>query len=811
MSMFDRSQSVVIHGGTFTAQQISTVGPTQSLSEAFKILQSKVAPGAFHNSGERFDPPKCHPRTRRAVIERIMNWILGKESMNSLIMWLNGAAGAGKSAIAQTIAELCYEAGILLASFFFSKSDPHRNHAMSLFPTLAYQIACAIPEARVHLERVIDHDPLIFTRSLEAQMVALIVEPLRPLIAAGYFTDPATSMRLIILDGLDEVVEHRMQGKILEVLSNVLLRHRIPLIILVASRPEQQISFSFDSKLISPLTDRLRLDDKFRPDDDIRLFLDDSFSEIKATHPRKSFIPESWPSVEVMDTLVCKSSGQFVYASTVAIFVASIRHRPTDRLEIVLGLRPVHRDLPFAELDALYIHILSVLEDLQRTLLVIGAVLLGTPCTTSEIEHLLDLDAGDAELLLADLASLVSLEGDETKTIRILHASFEDFIFDSSRSGMFSIDEQAMRTQLACLCLRHLNIRKYGPLDEDWDNKYGFMIYDIRYHLMGKPTAELVDHLSQLSWEVLLDDIRLHQGQFPDNASSNSRLVCAWPVIPIFISAIKSYDLEESVYLSLQTRLYDSVMKAELDILQGDASKVCTSKIQPSLTFLLCLCCEIIHRRFHSNVMQLAGWNSAALIFGFLSPFIDFHIMTLHGVSSLREFLHNASRSGRYYLDAEKYADASSSCLNYLGSHRLAVFINLHHTRRNVTARCTSPYKTRQLMKYVEGRRVWKEYKLSGTNNFASYLKLRDRFPKLAGRLIKKSQYSSATKLGLIFLPKALRLSAKSDALIAFSRGEKSFSQRALEFPALVKKCREALAAYLARVEGVDNESYQSR
>ncbi len=123
-----------------------SIASANSIITAFKILQSRVAPGAFHNSGDRFDPPRCHPRTREAVNKRIMNWILGKESMNSLIMWLNGAAGAGKSAIAQTIAELCYEAGILLASFFFSRSDPHRNNTTLLVPTLAYQISTLIPE-----------------------------------------------------------------------------------------------------------------------------------------------------------------------------------------------------------------------------------------------------------------------------------------------------------------------------------------------------------------------------------------------------------------------------------------------------------------------------------------------------------------------------------------------------------------------------------------------------------------------------------------------------------------------------------------
>src|SRR6266581_2883083 len=109
----------------------------------FERLEQATAPNAFHNSAERFDPPKCHPNTRTAVIERIMNWIRGLETedLNALIMWLYAAAGAGKSAIAQTIAELCHAENILLAAFFFSRSDPSRNNAKSLVASIAYQIA----------------------------------------------------------------------------------------------------------------------------------------------------------------------------------------------------------------------------------------------------------------------------------------------------------------------------------------------------------------------------------------------------------------------------------------------------------------------------------------------------------------------------------------------------------------------------------------------------------------------------------------------------------------------------------------------
>ena len=69
-----------------------------------------------------------------------------------------------------------------------------------------------------------------------------------------------------------------------------------------------------------------------------------------------------------MDQLVQKSSGQSIYASTVTHHASSTRHKPTDRLDIVLGIRPPQRDLPFAELDALYAHIFSGVEDIEHVL-----------------------------------------------------------------------------------------------------------------------------------------------------------------------------------------------------------------------------------------------------------------------------------------------------------------------------------------------------------------------------------------------------------------------------------------------------------
>ena len=118
------------------------------------------------------------------------------------MMWLYGAAGAGKTAIAGTTAEKFYDDGTLLASFFFSRADPTRNHAGLLVATIAYQVAVKIPTAKDVIVATIEDDPLIFSKSLEVQFAQLIFEPLQ-----SSFLSVPPNLRptcLIILDGLDE-------------------------------------------------------------------------------------------------------------------------------------------------------------------------------------------------------------------------------------------------------------------------------------------------------------------------------------------------------------------------------------------------------------------------------------------------------------------------------------------------------------------------------------------------------------------------------------------------------------------------------
>ncbi|KDR67214.1 hypothetical protein GALMADRAFT_80196, partial [Galerina marginata CBS 339.88] len=426
-------------------------------------LLEAASPTAFHNSSDVYDPPKCHPNTRVAVLNKIMNWIRGldPETRDALIMWLNGPAGCGKSAIGRSIAELCYEEGILVASYFFSRADSTRNHARSFIATIAYQVSIRLPDIRDHLIRTIDLDPFIFTRSLDAQILALIVEPLQECIEAGFF-DAMTAPRIVIIDGLDECDDRENQVKILSTISRALQQHHLPLIFLIASRPEHDIRHSFDVGYLKEITTRIALNDDYLPSDDIHLFLQDKFTEIKDTHPFKGHIPPTWPSLEVLESLVDTSSGQFVYASTVVKFISSSRHRPHLRLDIVLGLRSVDRDIPFAELDALYRHILSSAEDQESVLRILTLRFVSGLDDVSVIEKILSLNSGDISWLLCDLTSLIFVEdqnngrGTHWQELRAFHASLGDFLVDYSRSQQFYIGDPLLCAELAHLCIHYL-------------------------------------------------------------------------------------------------------------------------------------------------------------------------------------------------------------------------------------------------------------------------------------------------------------------------------------------------------------------
>ena len=342
---------------------------------------------------------------------------------------------------------------------FFLERIQKRNNEKCLIASIAYQIAFNLPQAKDAIEAAVDRDPAIFQRSVAAQLTTLIIDPLTQLSKTGIIQSTPVP-NLIIIDGLDECHGRQVQQHILHAVSSALSSAlSIPLKFLICSRPESHLALEFTSLISGGMVTSLSLEDGYEQNADIERYLIDSFHKISTTHPLKEYIPREWPTYKVLSDLVKKSSGQFIYAATVVKYISSNRHQPTRRLEIVLGTQPARNDMPFAELDGLYLSILSSVEDIKATIRLLGVLVLTniSPKTPEVVGEFMFLDPAEVQCLLLDVASVVKCVEKKAK-IRILHASFRDFLLDRSRSGEYYIDPSMMHAEIAQLCLSHIMV-----------------------------------------------------------------------------------------------------------------------------------------------------------------------------------------------------------------------------------------------------------------------------------------------------------------------------------------------------------------
>jgi len=397
-----------------------------------------VAPNALHDSGHVVDPPKCYPGTRVAIIQTIIDWIAGSNQANrdKFFTWLAGAAGAGKSAIGRSVCERCKEEGTLLASFFFGSRDPTRNHSRSFAGTIAYQLCSISQGLRTAISHAIEYEPFVFSRSLQTQLKLLVMDPL----LANYANEPQRAPCLIVVDGLDECSDQLTQQDIFDALRFLATQSAIRIRLLVCSRQENHIVTMFSGIQEHKLLFKILLDNEYSSKQDIALYLRDQFQRIRETHFFKAKIPDSWPTGDQLRELTYKASGQFIYATIVVGYVKSPLHRPQQRLDSILGLRPPFKDLPFSQLDALYLHLLNSTDNPSIAADIMAYVSLYDDMRPEDIDKLISLESGETEVYLSRLAAIVTMEENWSDCLqaRLLHKSFADFLFDSDRSKELS-------------------------------------------------------------------------------------------------------------------------------------------------------------------------------------------------------------------------------------------------------------------------------------------------------------------------------------------------------------------------------------
>ncbi|KDN34839.1 hypothetical protein RSAG8_12109, partial [Rhizoctonia solani AG-8 WAC10335] len=124
----------------------------------------------------------CTEGTRIAVLNGLDDWLY--DSTSSLIYWMNGMAGTGKTTIASTFCERVERRKLLAASFFCTRSSAECRDATRIVPTIAYQLARYSIPFQSELCKILGQNPDIGSKNMLKQFEQLLKEPLQQVQAA---------------------------------------------------------------------------------------------------------------------------------------------------------------------------------------------------------------------------------------------------------------------------------------------------------------------------------------------------------------------------------------------------------------------------------------------------------------------------------------------------------------------------------------------------------------------------------------------------------------------------------------------------
>jgi len=403
--------------------------------------------------------------TRVELVKELDDWERSKID-SATMMWMYGGAGTGKTALLLTFADFCRLRRRSVGAFFASNRIANCNDGNRIVATLAIQLMQAFPSTKKYIAKAIRKDPLLLSKGREVQMKVLIVDPIRQIATMTRLLETVTFglksyPTLVVIDGLDEITGREVQSDIIRIIGDTMKDIRLPLRFLIASRPEPHIVDAI-GQLQSRFPGRVSqidLSEDAMARRDIEVYLRRKFMEARSMHPE---VAADWPGPDIISQLADKASGHFIYATTVMAYIITRYRCPDERLSIIRGLlRAPPGDTPFAQLDFLYTHITANANNQRDILKVLGQLLIarempseddifGSPANSSSperLEAILGLKPGSIRRILTDMHSLLKI-GNNNEDIKILHASFPDFLLDPSRSKGLNINVAEARMEL---------------------------------------------------------------------------------------------------------------------------------------------------------------------------------------------------------------------------------------------------------------------------------------------------------------------------------------------------------------------------
>ena len=383
--------------------------------------------------------------TRTDVLESIGTWI-SQEGIQQ-VFWLIGAAGTGKTTIAKSVAHFAASNGQLGASFFCSRASRYPRNVKFIFPTLAAQLSEIIPGFHAQLMKSIKKKGIGQALPSE-QFETLIIEPLQTSSLHGHSI-------AIVIDALDECNSEVSSSTILEAFSKHI--DKAPFLkVIVTSRPEPAFHCAFQEDSLQIRSTCLYLHDgeSNLVEDDIRHFL---YDRLHGITERRGWTSSNWPPDHLVERLVQQTSGLFIFASTLCKFVESTDHFE-EQLEEIAQFS-TNYSYPYMAIDQLYQKVLNsamanfsdeqAVRDCHSILGTI--VLLQNPLSLTDLSQLLCLSEGHVTGLLKGFHSVLDIP-QGGGGVRVIHASFPDFLTNEHRCSRFFVSPALQHRELT-LCL----------------------------------------------------------------------------------------------------------------------------------------------------------------------------------------------------------------------------------------------------------------------------------------------------------------------------------------------------------------------
>ncbi|OJJ45212.1 hypothetical protein ASPZODRAFT_143860 [Penicilliopsis zonata CBS 506.65] len=251
---------------------------------------------------------ECLPDTRVELRQTIADWI--DDPNGKALFWLNGLAGTGKSTIARTVAREMKERGLLGATFFFNRSEADRSSLKYFFPTVARQLADAVPDLRESIANAAE----FAQSSIHIQFKEIILGPLSKIKTKN----GQNLLLILVIDAVDECHDENHIPVLIQLLSQLQKTNSsIELRAFVTSRPELPLNIGFIK--IPDEHQKAILHDiqESSIEHDLLIFFKEKLSKIRHERDEEEDLEQDWPGADIIQILVAMAMPLFIFAATV--------------------------------------------------------------------------------------------------------------------------------------------------------------------------------------------------------------------------------------------------------------------------------------------------------------------------------------------------------------------------------------------------------------------------------------------------------------------------------------------------------------